>query len=75
MRCPHFSRLRLLGSAVLMTVGIDGSYTRHIQQSHDLSSSDIGPCELTPRFLIGEPCDGETVSPPIVKEQLPYVLR
>ena len=37
---------------VLMTVCIDDSYMRHTQQSHDLSSSDVDPCEL-PDSLCG----------------------
>ena len=37
------SRLRLLCSAVLMTVCIDGRYMWH---THDLSSSDVGPREI-----------------------------
>ena len=48
----HFSRLLLLGSAVLMTVYTDGSYMRRTQQSHDLSSSDVDPCAL-PDSLCG----------------------
>ena len=47
-----FAASVVIGSAVLMTVCVDGSYTRHTQQSHDLSSSGVDPCEL-PDSLCG----------------------
>ena len=47
MSCSsRVERLQLLGSAVLTTVYIYGSYMRHTQHLHDLSSSDVDPCEL-----------------------------
>ena len=38
--------------SLLMTDCTDGSYRWHIQQSHDLSSSDVDPCELPDSLLV-----------------------